>query len=1109
VPSQIPILIVDDNEANLKVARYALMGEGFDVRLALDGEAALEMLITFHPRLILMDIQLPGLNGLEVTRRVKADPRTCDIVIVAVTAYAMKGDREKALDAGCDGYIIKPIDPIQLPVQVREYLGHVAEIVPAIEDGPRPETAQPAQPTTGAQEHGPILVVEDNPTTRKMFRVALESAGHCVLEAPDATTALRLVRENKPELIIQDLILPDMDGMELARSLREQLGDRRVPILCVSGFLSRLDEARAMEGGFAQVLVKPVDPLQLLDVVRMHLASSPITTMSFGRGRRLLVVDDDPLQLRLAEVWLSSAGFQVSTAVDGIAALELARRENPAAIISDVLMPKMDGFAFCLAVRRDSQLACVPVILNSSAYVEAEDHSLAKRVGANALLPKSDGMESVVQAVATSLSSSQPDAPSEPAEMIEGEHTRRALWQLERQVRQNAHLVQRTTIQEAQLAVLAGVAESLARHQVLDGVLGEVLASCLDMAGISKGALYTVECDQQLVLKHQIGFSSTEGPRLRSSFGFEALFLEIAKRRKVVLVPSPGISAEVSHVLIVEAGATSLLLVPVFWADTTFGMLLLGARTEDLTGEDALAFARVLGAQMGQAIGLAQSFANLTASEKRYRTLTENANDAICILSSEGVIREVNRRLTEVLGYPTDRFIGRQIRDFAPLGREQEMVERFRSTVANVGKPVRPFELQKSDGGIALMEFSTSAVDIGGEQYFFSIGRDVTDQVRAQAQLMVSDRMASVGALAAGVAHEINNPLAAVLANLDFAVKDADQIASEFGSSLRVSELQESLRDAREAADRVRQIVKDLKIFSRAEEDKRGAVDVQRVMESSLRMAWNEIRHRARLVKHYGVVPMVDANESRLGQVFLNLVVNAAQAIPDGHADTNQITVTTRTDARGRVVAEIRDSGPGIAPEVLKQLFTPFFTTKPAGVGTGLGLTICQRIIHGLGGEITVESKLGEGTLVRVLLPASSAAASEELPARLVRPPIRRGRVLLIDDDLMIGSAVRRTLASEHEVLALTQAQEALRRIAAGERFDVILCDLMMPLMTGVEFYQQLSTLDPEQAERVVFLTGGAFTANSRAFLDEVPNARMEKPFEVQNLRALVNDRIR
>jgi CheY-like chemotaxis protein len=369
--------------------------------------------------------------------------------------------------------------------------------------------------------------------------------------------------------------------------------------------------------------------------------------------------------------------------------------------------------------------------------------------------------------------------------------------------------------------------------------------------------------------------------------------------------------------------------------------------------------------------------------------------------------------------------------------------------------------------------------------------------------------MATVGTLAAGVAHEINNPLAAVLANLEFAVDGSAELISEFGSSPRLTGLQESLRDARDSAERVRQIVKDLKIFSRAEEDRRGAVDTQRVMESTLRMAWNEIRHRARLVKLYGRVPHVDANESRLGQVFLNLIVNAAQAVPEGRADSNEIRITTSTDSSGRVVVEIRDTGPGIPPETLKNLFTPFFTTKPAGVGTGLGLAICQRIVTGLGGEISVESHVGVGTTFKVFLPVARGAQEDEPAVPVAASAARRGRVLLIDDDQMIGNAVRRTLSGEHDVEVLTSAQEALELIVAGRRFDVILCDMMMPVVTGMDFYDRLHQAVREQAERVIFLTGGAFTVRAREFLDRVPNVCMEKPFKLQNLRALMNERVR
>ncbi len=193
---------------------------------------------------------------------------------------------------------------------------------------------------------------------------------------------------------------------------------------------------------------------------------------------------------------------------------------------------------------------------------------------------------------------------------------------------------------------------------------------------------------------------------------------------------------------------------------------------------------------------------------------------------------------------------------------------------------------------------------------------------------------------------------------------------------------------AREAARRVRQIVRDLRIFSRSEVDATGPVDLTAVLESTLRMAWNEIRHRARLVKDFEAVPAVEGNESRLGQVFLNLIVNAAQAIPEGRAESNQIRVRLAQAQSGQVEVAITDTGPGIPPEVLQRLFTPFFTTKPPGVGTGLGLSICHKIITSIGGSIEVDTEVGRGTTFRVLLrPALRHPSRPRGPPRPGRPP--------------------------------------------------------------------------------------------------------------------------
>jgi signal transduction histidine kinase len=386
-------------------------------------------------------------------------------------------------------------------------------------------------------------------------------------------------------------------------------------------------------------------------------------------------------------------------------------------------------------------------------------------------------------------------------------------------------------------------------------------------------------------------------------------------------------------------------------------------------------------------------------------------------------------------------------------------------------------------------------------------------------QLLISERMASVGTLAAGVAHEINNPLAVLMANLDFAVKELGMALEQGRASdrtieaaslesllSRIVEAKEPLEDAREAANRVREIVRDIKIFSRSgNEEQRGPVDVRRVMESSLRMVWNEIRHRARLVKDFEEVPAAEGNEFRLGQVFLNLLVNAAQAIPEGRLEANEIRIIVRPHNDERILVAVRDTGSGIAPENIPRIFDPFFTTKPVGVGTGLGLAICHRIVTSLGGKIQVESGIGKGTTFQILLPvARTKAVLQVEPAGAELAPPRRGRILIIDDEPMLGAAVRRMLAAEHDVDTVTAASEALARIARGDRFDVILCDLMMPQMTGMDFYEGLTGVAPEQVTRLVFMTGGAFTPAAREFLDRVPNARIEKPFEVQNLRLMV-----
>lgn len=383
--------------------------------------------------------------------------------------------------------------------------------------------------------------------------------------------------------------------------------------------------------------------------------------------------------------------------------------------------------------------------------------------------------------------------------------------------------------------------------------------------------------------------------------------------------------------------------------------------------------------------------------------------------------------------------------------------------------------------------------------------RETTAQKIAEAQLLASERMASVGILAAGVAHEINNPLTTVISNIEFVQRSLDEPGAPEPAT---AELIEQLGDARIAADRVRRIVRDLRLFSRGDDEGRRAIDVEQVLDSTLRLAANEIRHRAKLVREYGHVPPVMASESRLGQVFLNLLVNAAQAIPDGNAEGNTIRIATRLGADQRVHILIADTGSGIPNEIRSRLFTPFCTTKPAGSGTGLGLSICHRIVTSLGGSITFESEVGRGTEFHVALPVAKQKPEESLRPPLAGAPhsaSRRGRILVIDDELAICTIAKLILSRAHDVVVVSEAPRALEMLRQGERFDLILCDVMIPQMTGIELYQETARFAPEQADRFVFMTGGTFTARAQEFLGSCANYQIDKPFDVQSLQGLVD----
>ena len=504
----------------------------------------------------------------------------------------------------------------------------------------------------------------------------------------------------------------------------------------------------------------------------------------------------------------------------------------------------------------------------------------------------------------------------------------------------------------------------------------------------------------------------------------------------------------------------------------------------------------------------AETLAELRATEAQLRLTIDNAPIGMALIGLDGRWIQVNQRVCEIVGYSAEELTRRTFQD---VTHPEDLEKDLSHVAALIGGEITRYELPKryvrKDGVVVDILLSASLLrdEVGAPRMFISQIQDLTEKKRLEAQLALADRMASIGTLASGVAHEINNPLAYLMLNLEL-ISDQLRHRAFVEPAGQLREMLALVDDARGGAERVRKIVRGLKAFARVDTPHRVHLDVEAALEVAINMTANEIRHHARLVKSYGRTPRVAADEARLGQVFINLLVNAAQSIPEGSAAENEIRLATRTDAEGRAVIEIRDTGSGIPPHLLQRVFDPFFTTKEIGMGTGLGLSISHEIVASLGGLIEVESEVGKGTCFRIVLPASSPEGEAPPSDRASAAPASSpgGRVLVIDDEATVGETLGRCLEPDHAATVVRSGREALAILEAGERFDVILCDVMMPDVTGPELHRHLQGVAPEQAARMIFMTGGAFTPATREFLEGITNPTLDKPFELQALRALV-----
>ncbi|MBI2892721.1 MAG: PAS domain S-box protein [Deltaproteobacteria bacterium] len=492
---------------------------------------------------------------------------------------------------------------------------------------------------------------------------------------------------------------------------------------------------------------------------------------------------------------------------------------------------------------------------------------------------------------------------------------------------------------------------------------------------------------------------------------------------------------------------------------------------------------------------------------RRYAQALSQFEDAVIITSPTGRIEEwlggaeklIGRSAAEVLGQPIEAIVSPSER-----AKVAAQIEAALSSGAGWSSEV---SLSPADGRAltALLTVSTVQDETGLVVARAYVAKDVTEQKRFRDSLARTQRMEGLGTLAGGVAHEINNPLAVLSMNLTSLRGLEAQVRSLAGSAGAAGPLdgiRELVDESAAAAARIATVVNTLQSFSRARSEEAAEVAVPQVLDSAVAVAQNEIRHRAVLRKEYGPAPAVHANRQELEQAFLNVLVNACQAIREGRVETNSITLRigqgapTSDGGAGWVKVEIEDTGSGIDEEIRAHVFDPFVTTKEAG---GLGLAITHEVVTKLGGRIDIDSAVDRGTKVTFWLPAAPGASAARAPR--AAEDGKDGRLLVVEDEPFLRKAYRRILCQRFDVVDVGTGEEALS-LLRGDRFDLVLCDLQMPGMSGVDLYERCVADGTCPSDRFLFITGGAFTPHVKRFAEEHSDRCLLKPVDVGALVA-------
>jgi PAS domain S-box-containing protein len=933
--------------------------------------------------------------------------------------------------------------------------------------------------------HPTILLVEDNPLTRGFLREVLLSGGYAVDEAPDGRTALEHAGRNRPRLVLQDMALPDMDGLELLRRLREALGPD-VPIVALSGLPAELQRARGEKGvkpdlWFTDYIVKPVSPAALLLAVQAYATAGAPGAGKREEGRRRVVVVDAPGALEALGLRLGQEGFEATLAADGAGALAEARRHPPDAVVAGVLAPGLDGFRLCRALRTDPALARVPVLLVSGTFTTQEDRALARRMGASGLVDPGPGASAVPEALRAALAE-PPPAVAPAGDGLDAAQADRVIEALRREAARRADLERRLAFQTAALSLIGVMAESLSRPGEAARSPGDLLARCLAAAGTSRGAAWLAGPDGRLDLAAQVGFGGEEAKGLADFFGRGDLLRRALEEKEPLVVPSDRVPAADAEALRERIRFRSVLLAPLRLGAEGLGVLAMVSGRFDLV--DWVDLSRAVSLEVSQALTLGRAVARMADSEAHHRRVFEESPGALLRTDRAGIVAEANGALAALLGRPAASLAGTGASSLCVRPEEAAFLgERLRGTARFEG-----VELEWSRAGGAAVRVRLGGYplrgDGGGVEGFHVVVEDVTTRREEEAR-RGGDRLAGVRLLAGGVGHDLNDLLTIVAGHAEML---AQSLAHE-------PDLHGHAREIQRCVERAGGLSRELLEFGGSGPGEPRALDVGPALEAALpllrRVAGEAVEVKLR---RGGGAGRIFADPAGLSQALAALAARARAGLPRGGVLEIEV-------ANAVVDAGFAGRNPGMVPGAFVVV-----SARDGGAGEAdEGLGAAEEFAERAGGRLLAKAESGRGRVVRLYLPRHEDASSRPTPApalagkapRAPAPAPAPGlTVLLAEDEAAVRSLIAETLRLEGYTVLEASDGEAALRTAAESEFppDLLVTDLMMPRLGGLALAERLRRKIPGIA--VLYVTGYLDRTPENESATMVPgSALLNKPF--------------